>query len=224
MFDQLVIGEKASYDDYEASVKERAISAPKKKTIKKTVPFSNVTHDFSKINGELYWEERELDYVFEIIAETPEEMERKKTLFFDWVMNVMDENIYDPFTPDWHYYGTFSSAEPDDEDNVEKTTINVRFLVYPYKIANDLTVHRFVVPAMSSITKTVTNESSHRITPLLISDAGLTISVGTANFGISAGESKDDVFALEPGATVLTLTNENDADCVLSIEFTREVF
>ena len=68
LIDQLTIKSTSSYDDFEASIKERMIGAPKKKIIKETVPFSNETHDFSGINGEIYWEERTLKYVFEIIA------------------------------------------------------------------------------------------------------------------------------------------------------------
>jgi predicted Ser/Thr protein kinase len=78
MLDQLIIGDKGSCDDFEASVKERVIHPPKKKSIKKTIPFSNVTHDFSAINGEVYWEERTLEYIFEIIANSAEELEEKK--------------------------------------------------------------------------------------------------------------------------------------------------
>ena len=65
MIDQLIIGSKKSYDDFGASVSERTIHQPKKKTIKETVPFSNITHDFSGIDGEVYWEERKLEYIFE---------------------------------------------------------------------------------------------------------------------------------------------------------------
>ena len=63
MIDQLIIGKIASYDDFGASVAERKIIKPKKKSIKETVPFSNVTHDFSAIDGELYWEEASLEYI-----------------------------------------------------------------------------------------------------------------------------------------------------------------
>ena len=111
MIDQLIIGGKASFDDFGASVSERKISYPKKKSIKKTVPFANVTYDFSKINGELYWEERTLEYIFEIMADTPEMLEQKKQAFSNWVMNVMNEKIYDPFIPDYHYLGTYEDQQ-----------------------------------------------------------------------------------------------------------------
>lgn len=108
MLDQLIIGTKASQDDFDASLRKRYIGKPKKKSIKETVPFSNLTYDFSAINGEVYWEEAELEYTFEILASTPEELESKKREFSNWVMNVTNEPIYDPYEPDWHYNGTFS--------------------------------------------------------------------------------------------------------------------
>ena len=78
MIDQIKIGDKSSYDDFSASFSNRKIGKPKKKVIKETIPFSNITYDFSAINGELYWEERELEYTFEITADTPEELEELK--------------------------------------------------------------------------------------------------------------------------------------------------
>ena len=55
LLDQLRINDKYSYDDFEASLKERTVSEPKKKTIKDTVAYSNQTYDFSAINGDVYW-------------------------------------------------------------------------------------------------------------------------------------------------------------------------
>ena len=207
MLDQLKIGDKSSLDDFGASLASRSIQPPPKKVIKETVPFSNVTYDFSKINGELYWEERELEYVFEITADTPEELEEKKIAFSAWVMNVMQENIYDPYEPDWHYVGTYDSLDYDDEDCVEKTTATVVFLAYPYKIANVETVYAFALKT-SNIGSTVTNDSAHRVTPVVSAEhsfALVKIADGTT-YTFPAGESSDDVFTLEAGANTLRLT------------------
>lgn len=40
MIDQLIIGDKASFDDFGASVATRKIKMPKKKSIKETVPLT----------------------------------------------------------------------------------------------------------------------------------------------------------------------------------------
>lgn len=151
MLDQLIIGSTSSLD-YDASVAERVIGQPTKKEIKSTIPFSNITYDFSAINGELYWNERELTYVLEIIADSPEELEEKKTLFAEWVMNVLDEKIHDPFITEYHFKGSFSELSFADEDDVEKTTATVKFMVYPYKIANAQKVYIKTVAANGSDT------------------------------------------------------------------------
>lgn len=224
MLDQLFIGNKGTLDDFDASLKERAISAPEKKTIKKSVPFSNATYDFSAINGEVYWNERELNYVFEIIADTPEEMERKKAAFSNFVMNVMNEKIYDPYEPGWHYVGTFDGIEFDDDESVEKTTVSVVFTAYPYKVANNLKVFRYSFAADKTLSATVINNSSHRVIPLINSNLPLTIQKGGATYTLEAGETQDEKFMLEPGANVMTMSSTTSAGCVVIIEFYEEVF
>lgn len=224
MIDQLIIGNKASHDDYDATLKERHVGAPKKKVIKETVPFSNITYDFSKINGELYWEERALEYIFEIIARTPQEMESKKAAFSAWVMNVMGESIYDPYEPDWHYLGTFDDIAYDDDETSEKTTVTVTFSAYPYKIANNQTAYAFTIPANGETMVTVLNGSSHRITPVLTTDKALTIQKSNVEYTLAAGKYEDDTFRLEPGASILTVTNNTGSACTFQVEFYEEVF
>ena len=168
MIDQLIIGEKASFDDFGASLATRNIGMPRKKSIKETVPFSNVTYDFSKINGEVYWEERDLEFVFEIIASTPEKLEELKTAFSSWVMNVFNEEIHDPFIPDHHFVGTFDDIEFEDDEGLDKTTVTVTFLAYPYKIANTPKVYQLDIDSGTSKKIWIVNESSHRITPTII--------------------------------------------------------
>lgn len=159
MLDQLKI-ENVSSLDFGASLAQRAIKAPAKKIIKETVPFSNVIYDFSAINGELYWEERELEYVFEIIADSPEELEEKKTAFSAWVMNVMNEHIYDPYEPNYHYIGTYSDMEYADEDCVEKTTATVKFFAYPYKVKNEETVYEVTVEGGTQTYSLIADETT----------------------------------------------------------------
>ena len=222
--DQLRIGNKYSFDDFGASVKERAISAPPKKSIKETVPFSNVTHDFSKINGEVYWEERELEYDFEILADTPEDLEAKKRAFSNWVMNVMNEEIYDPFETGWHYLGTFDDIDYEDEETLDKTTISVMFTAYPYKLANNPTVYTLVIPASSEISGMIENDSSHRISPTLDCSGAITLQVNGASYSMTAGKVQDDALMLQTGKNILRIQNPNNTDCVLTVTFVREVF
>lgn len=221
MIDQLIVGSKSSYDDFEASVKERAISAPKKKSIKETVPFSNVTYDFTAINGEIYWEERTLEYVFEITANTPEELEEKKQRFVHWVMNLMNAELHDPFIRDYHFNATFADIDIDDSE-IEKSTITVTFTAYPYMIADNVKVYQVALVASEEVTATVHNDSSHRITPTITSDVAFHLKIGDSTFSLSAGETTDDAFKLEPGVTTFKLQAEKDG--TVEISFFEEVF
>ncbi len=220
MLDQLIIGNLASCDDFDASVKERTNTPGKKKSIKETVPFSNITYDFSKINGELYWEERTLKYVFEITASTPEELEEKKSAFAAWVMNVMNEEIYDPFIENYHFIGTFDDIEYSDDDI--KSTITVTFTAYPYMISNTKKEYAFSLVNGAVTTARITNNSSHRITPTFVNDFPVTIQKGNVEFTIDSGETTDDTFQFEPGVTEVLITAIGTGN--LKIVFSEEVF
>ncbi len=221
MIDQLIIGSTASHDDFEASVKERKISAPKKKIIKETVPFSNETHDFSAINGEIYWEERELEYVFEILANSPEELEEKKQPFLAWVMNVSGEEIHDPFITDYHFKGTFNEIDIDDSE-IEKSTITVKFTAYPYMISNTKRTAIYNLAETETVVN-ITNNSSHRITPTFTSDVEYIVVKGSSSYALPAGEMTSSVFMFAPGMNTLKIRSTGESG-TLKIEFYEEVF
>ena len=221
MFDQLFIGDIGSYNDFGATVAERKITKPKKKSIKETVPFSNKPYDFSKINGEIYWDEAILEYVFEIIADSAEELEEKKQPFISWIMNVMEEKLHDPFIPDYHYIATFDDIDCDDSE-IEKSTITVKFTAYPYMIANDKRTVSFPMSEAESTVRFYLN-SSHRITPTVSTDVECIIKKGNSSFGIPAGEITDEKFMLSPGENMLTIRTVSGSG-TLKIEFYEEVF
>lgn len=224
LFDQLIIGRKGTHDEFGASVSTRSISAPKKKLIKEKVPFSNVTYDFSAINGELYWEERELEYELEMIADSPESLERRKSALCRWLMNVVAEEIHDPYDSDYHFIGTFDDVDINDDEGMEKTVLTVTFSAYPYKIRNKATNHICLVPASSEQTFIITNESAHRITPTISTDAEVILTLDGVSYSVHEGTSSDDIFKLKMGANALTVKNLADTDCKLIISYHEEAF
>jgi len=221
LIDQLVIGTVYSYDDYEASVKERTIKDGKKKEIRETVPFSNATYDFSAINGEVYWEEKELEYVFEILANSPEELEEKKRVFKSWIMNVMNAELHDPFIRDYHFIATFSSIDVDDSE-IEKATITGIFKAYPYMIADNVKLYQVALVANKDVEVVVHNDSSHKITPTFNADVPFILKIGSASYAISAGETTDDSFKFDVGLNEFTLQAQENG--TLEISFYEEVF
>jgi hypothetical protein len=222
MLDQIRIDDKYSLDDFFFSMRERKIGEPTKKSIKETVPFSNKTYDFSNINGELYWNERSLEYVFECIMPTPEEIENAKIAFSNWLMLIQEANLYDPYIEDYHFIATFDDISYEDE--VEKTTATVKFSAYPFKIANKKTSAGFTVNAGEEITVVVANNSGRKLPPEIYSDFGASLKLNDVIFGIPAGETTDSRFNLEVGRNIITITNNSDVGGAISFSFFEEVF
>lgn len=223
MLDQLIIGNKASNDDFGASIKTRKIKDPKKKKITKTVPFSNALYDFTKLNGEIYWEWRELEYVFEMIAPTPEELEEMKAEFSNFIMNVVEENIYDPFIPDYHFIGTYEDKSYDDDESGLKTTMTVIFLAYPYKIAN--VEKKKVITSASGGLQVITiyNNSSHRISPTIEVEGDVQILYNGKFYDIRNTPIVKGLFQLDVGKNVLTISDKFDTFSSLTISFCEEI-
>lgn len=224
MIDQIIIGDKASFNDFEASVAKRVIRQPAKKEIKETVPFSNITHDFTAINGEIYWEERELEYIFEIIAQSPEKLMEMKSAFAGWLMNIIKQELHDPIIPDYHFIVTYDDMDFDDDEGMEKTTATVSLSAYPYKISNYEKVFEFEIPVNSTKVVYIFNESDHRITPKITADSDITIELDDVKYSMPAGTVEDESFKLEKGLNSVSITNFKNVSCSVSISFYEEVF
>lgn len=226
MIDQLIIGDKASFDDFEASLASRKIKKPAKKSIKETVPFSNVTYDFSAINGEVYWEERELEYVFEIMADDPEQLEEKKRKFAAWVMGVMERDIHDPFIPDYHFKGTYDDMEEEDDEGLDKSTVTVTFTAYPYMIANLPKRYRVEVPLVEWVKVTLLNEGAHKVTPTLKADGPIELKHDGGTVSWNGGDDLElvlDSLALPVGVTEIELATWSALGVTVEISFNEEV-
>lgn len=223
MIDQLRISDKYSYDDFGASVSQRETEYPEKKSIRETVPFSNITYDFSAINGEVYWQERTLKYVFELTANSPEELEDAKTEFANWIMNVFEENIHDPFIPDYHFVGTFEKIATEDDEGLDKTTLTVTFKAYPFKIANNPKHYDAKITAHGSASVAVRNDSAHRVMPTIESDQPIIFVIGNSRYAIPAGKTEDATLTFERGLTSFIIENGNDSECSVAISFCEEV-
>lgn len=224
MIDQLIIGDRASFDDFGASLAKIVINPPKKKSIKESVPFSNITYDFSAINGEVYWEEREVECAFELIAPTPERLEELKAAFADWVMNVSGEKIHDPYIPDYHFVGTYDDMSFEDDDSMEKTVATVVFTAYPYKIANAPRVYEYTIPANNSEVVYVQNASSHRISPTITTDGNIRLTVGGNEYSMSAGTYEGTTLKLAAGLNSVVIKNTANASVTVKMSFFEEVF
>lgn len=134
------INGKHSYADYGLHISKRVIGMPSKKSIRKTVPFMSGFYDFTRINGGDTWTERDLSYTFDIIGDTVEETDAECTRVLNWLGNIHDADIYDDTMPAYRFHGSFDSASTAESDDGEYTELTVKFVCYPFKIANVETV------------------------------------------------------------------------------------
>lgn len=217
---ELIINGKKSFENFGAYISERKISLPKKKSITESPPFSNLTYDFSGINGEIYWENRELEYSFDIAEFTTDEMEVEKTKLTDWLLNVHDADIYDPYIGDYHYHGSFDSISW--EEDFGAGTLTATFSVYPYKIANEakvVTVETASGKKYTDYELTFENNSSHRIMPVIESTGEYNIVFGGLSYSVGVG-TYEDTFYLFPGNNTLKVTGSGK----MTISFVEELF
>lgn len=138
--DGFTINGKHSFVDYGLHVKKRQLGFPKKNSIRKTVPFMSGYYDFTKINGNVAWGERPLSYTFDIIGNTPAEVDAECTRILNWLGNIHDGDIYDDTIVGYHLHGSFDSATPSESEDGEHTELTVTFVCHPFKISNTQTV------------------------------------------------------------------------------------
>ena len=223
--DQIIIGDKASFDDFSASVASRKIKMPKKKSIKETVPFSNITHDFSAIDGEIYWEERALEYIFEITADDPEELEELKSQFSSWVMGVMNQELHDPYISDYHFLATYDDMDPNDDEGLDKSTLTVKFTAYPYKIANTQKVYEVALLASEAKGVDILNESDHPVSLTIDNTVSISFGIGSgAMEAITSGRGTYSALKLPKGLSRVYMLNSEAKDGTVQISFNEEVF
>ena len=131
---------KHSFVDYGLHVKKRHLGVPKKNSIRKKIPFMSGFYDFTKINGNIAWGERTLSYTFDIIGDTPEEVETECTRILNWLGNIHDADIYDDTMVGYHLHGSYDDATPSESEDGEHTELTVSFVCHPFKISNNETV------------------------------------------------------------------------------------
>lgn len=216
--DQVKINNKSSFTDYGLYIKERNLSAPSKRTISQTVAGMQGSYDFSKIFGEVIYEDRTLEYKFDFIGNNSVDLHQQLTNVYDWLVNVYNDYIFDSAYPNYHFKGSYMDASFTEDDIAG--TLSVKFKVYPYLISNGVIAKTFNISSTSYQNISVVNSSSHRVVPTIKNDAKIAIKNGNGNILLEAGEWVIDYFHLEKGNNILNISGPAN----VTISFKTEVF
>lgn len=126
------------------AISGRELSAPVLKSARKTVPFTNGSYDFSMVYGQLFYEDRELTYSFDVIG-CPKEVEAEVARLLGFLSSVHEADIHDDDRPYYHFRGSYGEAEVEWDESGEAATVTVTFLVYPFLISDDVCEKRVEV-------------------------------------------------------------------------------
>lgn len=114
----------------------KEVSSPVKRVITESVPYRNGRYDFSDLEGEPFYENRELKYTFDFIGDRPQEVQKQLDDFTAWIIETTNEEIYDDEMPYYHWYGSCDSTSPSYDESGLAASLEVVFSVYPFRIAN----------------------------------------------------------------------------------------
>lgn len=131
----ITIKGKHSFADFGLNISSRKIDLPQKNSVRKTIPYMSGFYDFTTLNGVATFGERPIEYTFDIVGNTIEEMDRKRTEVVNWFCNMHDVDIFDDTIPDYHFHGSFDSVSQNEDG--EKTELTITFVCYPFMIANE---------------------------------------------------------------------------------------
>lgn len=126
---------KHSQTDFRATVTSRDIGMPEKKRYLESVPYSNVTYDFSALYGAQTYNRRTLKYEFAISGRR--ELRSCVQAFINWLYEPQGTaELRDSTDPDYHFNAELVSAVPSfPYPNLAKITVT--FEADPYRIPND---------------------------------------------------------------------------------------
>ena len=93
MVKQLFANGKSSYNDFKIYIKERNPSIPAKRKNIKTVPGMHGAYDFSDLYGEVIYENRTIEYKFDVTGWDIEDLDYERRRVMDWLLNINQTEI-----------------------------------------------------------------------------------------------------------------------------------
>lgn len=131
----ITINGKHSYTDFGLYLSDRDITLPEVQAVRATIPYMSGYYDFSALYGGPYYGSRTLTYTFDLLADTPEEVEEQVNALTAWAMTAQESNIYDDYNPDYYFIGSYSSAKftPDSDLPECGGELELKFVAQPYR-------------------------------------------------------------------------------------------
>lgn len=210
----ITFADKHSFDDFGLWIKSKSIGNPTKRKNKVSVPFMNGTYDFSNLYGDASYDERTLEYTFEIIEHSKELCNLKKIQVLNWLHSKNTRSVLiDDTILGYYFLAECTDTKVEEDGCIYK--IVATFTAYPFKIqkwyAGEDLWDEFNFESdysfntsfeiKNSLRITLYNTSVHKIKPIVICSAPMSVlDVNSLTvYKFLEGESSNYKFLLDVG-------------------------
>lgn len=214
---QLIANGKSSYDDFGLYIKERNPSLPKKRSNKQTIPGMHGSYDFSMLYGEIIYEDRKIEYKFDITGWDIADLDTERRKVYDWILNIQNTEIIDEYCSNYHWLGSYDDGSW--KEDAEQGELTITFSVYPFLISNN-PIELYLTATNTKQNIEIDNQSSHRISPTIITDGNILIEYNNKTFNLSSGVWNLSDFYFNKGINNIVISGSAN----VCIKYNEEVF
>ena len=213
----------------------KSIHSPSKKKVKESVPFANSSYDFSTVatNGEITYNEREIEIVLGLPANSKEGLHTLYSTTLEWLVDVGCSKLIFDDMPEYYFLAEIES-NTNLEQIMEFGTMSITFTAYPFKIANDYAGEEtwdhfnFEVDYAQSNEFYINGEreitvynSGRTICPVVECNSDTWVKLDGYETTFKEGISKDWAFKLQNGANVMKVKVPQD-NGTIKFKFRKE--
>jgi hypothetical protein len=117
---------------------DRSAPTPNEKEVMETIPYSQGVLDFSTLDGDRYFDNREITYQFKNINNKYDDRKIIENEIKRMLMPLGTQALFDSHEPGLHWLGKCKSVTVTDDANYQSLTATVIFSCYPFAIGNNV--------------------------------------------------------------------------------------
>lgn len=135
--ESFTFGEYNSMDN-RMFVTQREAPTPSEREIVETVPYMQGVYDFSQLNGQRFYENREITYQVILFEKKYPNRKIAEQEIKRQLMQLGIQNLYDSHDKGYHWSGKCKSVSVDDDEAKGTLSCSIVFDCYPFAISNNL--------------------------------------------------------------------------------------
>lgn len=230
MFDDgITLHDKHSYRDFGAWLKSKTIGIQSTIKITETIPYMQGSYDFTELYGEQTYDDRELEYEFDLHATTDnpkKELRAKAIAFTNWLKSASKSELIDDDYPGFYFLAEAVDNIDIDDTEIYIATIKVKFTAYGLMIKNDLEgqtrwdTFGFLTDTLQQTKFEINgareiflyNVGIRSITPQIICDSDFILNIDDYQYKLTSGITKDYRLSLKKGVNRIIVTGTGNIE------------